>query len=72
MKKSKKRDDPFFNIRKVGSANECTGLMPALPRNHEENQSEAALYAIHDDRAIAAFDLRDVARALRLPEQCAR
>jgi 3-phytase len=30
------------------------------------------LYAVHDDRAIAAFDLRDVASALHLAEQCVR
>ncbi|GAB6196661.1 phytase [Lysobacter xanthus] len=28
------------------------------------------LYAIHDDRALSAFDLRDVARALHLSERC--
>jgi 3-phytase len=28
------------------------------------------LYAVHDDRALAAFDLRDVASALHLAEQC--
>ncbi|HZX80688.1 MAG TPA: phytase, partial [Lysobacter sp.] len=30
------------------------------------------LYAIHDDRAIAAFDLRNVGRALGLSERCIR
>ncbi|TZF91745.1 phytase [Cognatilysobacter lacus] len=30
------------------------------------------LYAVHDDRAIAAFDLRDIASALHLDEQCVR
>ncbi|MCY7312867.1 MAG: phytase, partial [Pseudoxanthomonas sp.] len=29
-----------------------------------------ALYAVHDDRAVAAFDLRDVVRALDLPVRC--
>lgn len=29
-----------------------------------------ALFALHDDRAIAAFDLRDIARALGLSERC--
>jgi len=28
------------------------------------------LYAVHDDRAVAAFDLRDVARTLGLPDGC--
>ena len=31
-----------------------------------------ALYAVHQDKAIAAFDLRDVARTLRLDPGCAR
>lgn len=31
-----------------------------------------ALYAIHDDRALAAFDLRDIARSLRLGDRCTR
>lgn len=28
------------------------------------------LYAVHDDKAVAAFDLREVARTLRLPADC--
>lgn len=31
-----------------------------------------AMYAVHDDRAVAAFDLRDVVRALRLDPGCVR
>ncbi|NZA28300.1 phytase [Luteimonas sp. SJ-92] len=31
-----------------------------------------ALYAVHDDRAVTAFDLRDVARALQLDPDCLR
>jgi len=31
-----------------------------------------ALFALHEDRAVAAFDLRDVARALRLSPRCGR
>ena len=30
------------------------------------------LYAVHDDKAVAAFDLRDVARTLGLAEDCVR
>lgn len=30
-----------------------------------------AMYAVHNDRAVAAFDLRDVVRALRLDPACA-
>ncbi|MGI8561300.1 MAG: phytase [Luteimonas sp.] len=29
-----------------------------------------ALFAVHDDRAVVAFDLRDIARALRLDPDC--
>jgi 3-phytase len=29
-----------------------------------------ALFAVHDDKAVAAFDLRDVAEALHLPQDC--
>ncbi|MBP6748315.1 MAG: phytase [Xanthomonadaceae bacterium] len=29
-----------------------------------------ALFAVHRDKAVAAFDLRDVARALKLPARC--
>ena len=31
-----------------------------------------ALFAVHDDKAVAAFDLRDVARALDLAQDCVR
>lgn len=49
MKKKRKGGDPFFNVQKVGSATECTGLMPALPQTEEEDKNSAALYAIHDE-----------------------
>ena len=29
-----------------------------------------ALYALHDDKAVAAFDLRDIVRALGLSDRC--
>lgn len=29
-----------------------------------------ALYAVHDDKSVSAFDLRDVARTLGLPQAC--
>ena len=29
-----------------------------------------AFYAVHDDQAVGAFDWRDVAKALKLPETC--
>jgi 3-phytase len=31
-----------------------------------------ALYALHDDKAIAAFDLRDIVKALGLSDRCMR
>ena len=31
---------------------------------------QGALYAVHDDRAIAAFDLGDIVRALSLDPAC--
>lgn len=31
-----------------------------------------ALYAVHDDRAVAAFDLQEVARVFNLPADCTR
>ena len=34
----------------VASSTECTGLMPALPKDDEEDVQCAALYAIHDAR----------------------
>lgn len=32
---------------------------------------DGVFYAVHDDQAVAAFDWRDVARALKLPAACA-
>lgn len=34
----------------VASATECTGLMPALPRDEAEDAAQAALYAVHRAR----------------------
>lgn len=33
---------------------------------------QGALYAVHDDQGVVAFDWRDIARALSLPQDCAR
>lgn len=33
---------------------------------------QGALYAVHDDQGVVAFDWRDVAKALSLPQDCAR
>ena len=40
--------EPFFKVSKVASATECTGLMPTLPENEEEDENCAALYATHN------------------------
>ena len=39
--------EPFFEIGNVASGNECTGLMPALPKDEEQDVNYAELYAIH-------------------------
>lgn len=50
MKRSgRKRRDPFYDMLKVASANECTGLMPSLPQNADEDENYASLYATHDE-----------------------
>jgi len=47
----KKRDpgteNPFYEAEQVASIAECTGLMPSLPQDENQNISYAALYAIH-------------------------
>ena len=45
--KAKKLPDAVRETEEVASATECTGLMPALPRDDAEDESAAALYAIH-------------------------
>lgn len=40
--------DPFFEAEQVASMTECTGLMPALPADAQQDANYAALYAIHD------------------------
>ena len=39
--------DPFFDIEKVASATECTGLMPAQIQTEEQGEDVAALQSIH-------------------------
>lgn len=42
------RKDPFEEIENVASATECTGLLPALPVDEPEAETNTArLYAIH-------------------------
>jgi hypothetical protein len=40
-------DDPFYNLDQAVSATEATGLMPAAPRNEDQAEASAALYAVH-------------------------
>jgi len=52
------------------------GGMPSVlwagPRkkNATARFTAGALFAVHDDRAVAAFDLRDIVQALRLDPDC--
>jgi len=43
----KKSKEPFFETETVASVTECTGLMPALPKDAEQDVNYAELYAIH-------------------------
>ncbi|MGD8340169.1 MAG: phytase, partial [Gammaproteobacteria bacterium] len=42
----------------------------ALHRAPLDGLPDGALYAVHDDQAVAAFDWRDIADALSLPADC--
>lgn len=42
-----KERDPFKNPETVASMTECTGLMPVLPKDLEQDENYAELYAIH-------------------------
>lgn len=44
----KRKKDPFYELAKVASATECTGLIPSLPQNEDEDENYASLYATHD------------------------
>ena len=46
-RKRSRRADVAPETREVASFTECTGLMPALPRDEAEDKSSAALYDIH-------------------------
>jgi len=50
--KAKKRPqgDAVREAETVASATECTGLMPALPRDDAEDENASALYAIHSGK----------------------
>jgi hypothetical protein len=44
----RRKQDPFYELSRVASATECTGLMPSLPQSEEEDENYASLYATHD------------------------
>ena len=46
-KEFRESDDPFYNLEKAASANDCTGLMPSAPLNSEDAKNYSELYAIH-------------------------
>lgn len=43
----KENRDPFEKTEDVASMTECTGLMPALPKDETQDVSYASLYGIH-------------------------
>lgn len=44
-------EDPFYNISKVSSTTDCTGLVPAGIVDDEESEAYGELYAIHPPKA---------------------
>lgn len=49
MKKDRQnpKDDPFYQVQKVASATECTGLIPTLPQDQAQDTHYAQLYSTH-------------------------
>ena len=47
MKAKRRRVKGAEEEAPVASATECTGLMPALPEDADQDAAEAALYGIH-------------------------
>ena len=51
MKKVREKPvDTALAPENVASATECTGLMPALPRDEAQDEADAVLYGIHRAR----------------------
>ena len=46
-RKRSRKAEAAPETQEVASFTECTGLMPALPRDEAEDESSAALYDIH-------------------------
>ncbi len=45
--KPKKKDDHYYDLDKVASITECTGLIPSALMDEEEAESYRDLYSIH-------------------------
>ncbi len=44
-------ENTFYDLDKVASATECTGIAPAAPETESEAEEVGELYAIHTPRA---------------------
>lgn len=42
----RKEKEPIFDMENVASFTECTGLMPALPKDEQQDESYAELYGV--------------------------
>ena len=51
FKKEPQWEDPIYEIEKIASATECTGLIPAAADTEEEARNYAEMYAIHPVKA---------------------
>ncbi len=53
MERERRKGEAYVPDSQIAaSSTECTGLMPALPRNEAEDQSSAALYGIHSAEGV--------------------
>lgn len=41
------KDDPFYNLSRTASANDCTGLTPSAVGDEQQAEAYASLYAVH-------------------------
>lgn len=51
-RRRRRTEDPFYNLEKVASATECTGLKLAPPQTPEEDRNQSELYATHNAAKI--------------------
>ena len=51
FKPDPKWEDPIYDVEKIASATECTGLIPAAADTQAEAENYAELYAIHPVKA---------------------